>query len=35
MRRLHEPLSVTFEQVELLATDRESYLEACNPGDGL
>jgi CBS domain-containing protein len=35
LRRLHEPMTVTFEQVELLATDRQTYLEACNLGDGL
>jgi CBS domain-containing protein len=35
LRRLHEPMTVTFDQVELLATDRKTYLDACNLGDGL
>lgn len=35
LRRLHEPLSIAFEQVELLVTDRQTYLQECAVGDGL
>lgn len=34
LRHLHEPMTVTFEDVELLATDRQTYAEACGLGDG-
>lgn len=34
LRHLHEPMTVTFEQVELLATDRQAYMEACAFGEG-
>lgn len=34
MRHLHEPRTVTFEQVELLTTDRQTFAEACGFGEG-
>jgi CBS domain-containing protein len=34
LRHLHEPMTVTFEQVELLTTDRRAYEEACSFGEG-
>jgi len=34
LRHLHEPMTVTFEQVELLATESQAYAEACGFGEG-
>lgn len=34
LRHLQEPMTITFEQVELLTVDRQDYAEACGPKDG-